>query len=78
MGGGHSREPSPGPAPYRGPLPSGRRGIEFITSIRPRPGSGSRYEARWYYPDTPGVSLRTNAQRQEFAAITAQVRNLQP
>jgi hypothetical protein len=68
MGGGHSREPPPGPAPYRGPLPSGRLGIEFIIWIRPRPGSGSRYEPRWYYPDTPRVSLRTHAQRQEFAA----------
>jgi len=67
---------------YRGALPkdaSGvrERGIEFTTPVPPRRGSGSRYEARWYYPD-PGVLLRRNTIGDEFASIPAFVSNYQP
>jgi len=42
---------------YRGALPAGQPGIEFTTAIAPDPGSSTPYEARWYYPKTPGVEL---------------------
>lgn len=57
--------------------PAGQRGIEFTTSVEPHRGSGSPYEARWYYPDTPGVLLRT-MNNEDFAAIPADVINMQP
>jgi hypothetical protein len=62
---------------YRKNIPVARRGIEFTTLIEPHPGSGSPYEARWYYPHTPGVLLRTR-NYEDFAAIPADVTNLQP
>ncbi|WP_052026796.1 hypothetical protein [Rhodovulum sp. PH10] len=63
---------------YRGPMPDGRRGIEFTTPVAPQPGSGSLYEARWYYPLTPGVLLKRNLENEEFAVIPAVVKNFQP
>ena len=36
---------------YRNQLPANRRGIEFITQVMPSKGSGSPFEARWYYGD---------------------------
>ena len=62
---------------YRNAMPSGQRGIEFSTAITPH-GGGSPYEARWYYPHTPGVTKRTNARGEDFAVIAANVINLQP
>jgi hypothetical protein len=44
---------------YRNSLPTGQRGIEFSTIVLPQKGSGTPYEARWYYPHTPGVQERT-------------------
>src|SRR5437588_1128825 len=68
---------------YRGPLPHVERGVQFTTSVKPQTGSGSPLEARWYYPDTPGVLLRAKQNEQtrdneEFSAIPAHVTNLQP
>lgn len=51
---------------YRGTLPSHERGIEFRTIVEPQKGSGTKYEARWYYPQTPGVLERGNG---AYAAI---------
>lgn len=51
------------------------RGIQFTTAIAPHPNQ-SPLEARWYYPDTPGVMLR-NKDGQDYAAITAVVANHQ-
>ena len=62
---------------YRNTLPAGERGIQFTTEIAPHVGSGTPYEARWYYPNTPGVLLRHKS-NEDFAAITADVTNLQP
>jgi len=62
---------------YRGKLPSGRRGIEFTTPVAPTGGTGTPYEARWYL-HTPGVTLKQNAQNEDFAVIPAIVTNLQP
>jgi hypothetical protein len=62
---------------YRKSIPAGRPGIEFTTPVEPDRGSGSPYEARWYYPYTPGVLLRTK-NNEDFAAIPADVTNLQP
>src|SRR5437016_6261746 len=62
---------------YRRSLPAGERGIEFLTEIRPERGSGTPYEARWYYPQTQGTVLRQNGGR-DFAAIPAKVKNFQP
>lgn len=53
---------------YRNQLPANRRGIEFITQVTPSKGSGSLFEARWYYGD-PGV-LQNSA---GFAVIPATV-----
>jgi hypothetical protein len=62
---------------YRKSIPAGRRGVQFTTPLEPHPGSGSPYEARWYYPHTPGVLLRTR-NNENFVAIPADVTNLQP
>jgi hypothetical protein len=62
---------------YRKSLPAGERGIEFTTEVRPERGSGTPYEARWYYPQTPGTMLRQKDGR-DFAAIPARVKNFQP
>jgi len=52
------------------------RGIQFTTDIAPHPNQ-SPFEARWYYPNTPGVMLRTKG-GQDYACITAKVTNYQP
>jgi hypothetical protein len=52
------------------------RGIQFTTEILPHPNQ-SPFEAHWYYPNTPGVMLRSKG-GQDYAAITASVINLQP
>jgi hypothetical protein len=63
---------------YRGILPAGERGIEFKTEVLPERGSGTPYEARWYYPQTPGTMLRTKGNI-DYAAIPAlEVVNRQP
>lgn len=43
---------------YRNGLPPNTRGIEFETTTPPTPGTGTPLEARWY-PNTPGVIVRT-------------------
>lgn len=53
-----------------------RRGIEFTTDIEPHP-NGSPFEVRWYLRLTPGVQRRCEA-GEEFACISAIVKNLQP
>jgi hypothetical protein len=63
---------------YRNALPAGQRGVEFTTTVLPQRGSGTPYEARWYYPDTPGVLRRQDANQEDYAAIPAQVINMQP
>jgi hypothetical protein len=63
---------------YRGSLPKGQRGIDFTTAVAPDAESSSPFEARWYYPKTPGVMKRTNDQGEAFAAIPAKVVNRQP
>jgi hypothetical protein len=64
---------------YRRKLAADERGIEFTTSVAPHRGSGSPNDAFWYYPNTPGVLLRRRAlDNEEFAAIPANVINLQP
>jgi hypothetical protein len=52
------------------------RGIQFTTTISPHPNQ-SPLEAHWYYPNTPGVMLRSKG-GQDYAAITATIVNLQP
>jgi hypothetical protein len=52
------------------------RGIQFTTEILPHPDQ-SPLEARWYYPNTPGVMLRTK-NAQDYACITAKIVNCQP
>lgn len=52
------------------------RGIEFTTAIAPHPFS-SPNEARWYLGHTPGVQLRRLG-GEDYACITAVVKNLQP
>ena len=52
------------------------RGIEFTTEIVPHPNS-SPLEARWYLRLTAGVQRRCEG-GEEFACITAVVKNLQP
>lgn len=51
------------------------RGIQFTTDIAPHPNQ-SPFEARWYYPLTPGVTKRTK-NGQDYACITAAVTNHQ-
>lgn len=63
---------------YRNAMPNGSRGIEFTTQIAPHPGAGSPFDARWYHPETPGVQLKHNTANEDFAVITATVKNLQP
>ena len=53
-----------------------RRGIEFTTDIEPHP-NGSPFEVRWYLRLTAGVQRRREG-GEEFACITAMVKNLQP
>lgn len=60
---------------YAGAL-SNYRGIEFQTSIAPHPNS-SPLEVRWYLRLTPGVQLRQHG-GEDFACVTATVRNFQP
>jgi hypothetical protein len=62
---------------YRGSLRDGQRGIDFTTSVLPERGSGTPYEARWYYPQTPGTMLRAK-NGTDYAAIPAKVINKQP
>ena len=62
---------------YRNQLPPTDRGIEFTTRVSPHPGSGSPYEARWYYPHTPGVVLKQDTNSVEYAVIAADVVNHQ-
>jgi hypothetical protein len=62
---------------YRNAIPVGQRGVEFTTPIVPHRGSGSPYEARWYYPDTPDVVQKTQ-NFVDYAVIRATVRNYQP
>jgi len=62
---------------YRGSLPGDRRGIDFATRVLPERGAGTPYEARWYYPQTPGTMLRTR-DTIDYAAIPAEVINRQP
>ena len=52
---------------YRGPLPAGARGIEFVTPVAPSRGRGTPHEARWYIGD-PGVA--ENAQGYAVIPIT--------
>lgn len=58
---------------YFGPLPNGQRGIEFTTPVPHDPRYSYPFEARWYYPHTPGVTLNN----QGFAVIPATVTNKQ-
>jgi hypothetical protein len=62
---------------YRNALPTSQRGIEFNTPIAPQVGSGTPYEARWYYPHTPGVQQKTK-NSQDYAVVIAAVINCQP
>ena len=62
---------------YRNAIPTGQRGVEFTTPIAPQKGSGSPHEAKWYYPNTPGVTQKTQNSI-DYAVISATVRNLQP
>jgi hypothetical protein len=51
------------------------RGIQFTTDILPHPNQ-SPFEARWYYPITPGV-LQRSKNGQEYACIIATITNNQ-
>src|SRR5947209_8881259 len=61
---------------YAGALATGRRGIEFTTSVRPEPDQGPLH-VNWYHPNTPGVVLK-HKDGEEFACIDANVTNKQP
>ena len=63
---------------YRNHIPAGSRGIEFTTPVAPQRGSGTPYEARWYYPHTPSVALKQDANNFDYAVIPAAVTNYQP
>ncbi len=52
---------------YRGPLPPGRRGIEFMTSVTPH--VNPHPSLVWWLETTPGVSQRHNG----FVSIPATV-----
>jgi hypothetical protein len=53
---------------YRNALPAGQRGVEFTTAVLPQKGSGTPYEARWYYPNTPGVLRRQDKFNQAYTS----------
>lgn len=63
---------------YRGPLPVGKRGIEFATAIAPTKGTGTPYEANWYpclphvNPCTPEVKVVAQSGI-DFAVIEVRV-----
>jgi hypothetical protein len=63
---------------YPNELPPSERGIQFVTATPHDPNFSSPFESRWYYPYAPGVFFRTNNTGDEFAAISANVTNLQP
>lgn len=56
---------------YRGNLTEGERGVDFTTAIQPHPGSGSPFEAKWYYPHTVGT-FSIDRDDVEYAAIEAE------
>lgn len=62
---------------YVGSLPGGQRGIEFHTEVPPDPGSSTPFEVRWYYPQTPGVALRSGNPH-DYAVVKATIINRQP
>jgi hypothetical protein len=62
---------------YRNAIPANDRGIEFTTPVAPHAGSGTPYEARWYYPHTAGVTHTTD-NGVDYAVISAVVTNHQP
>ncbi len=53
---------------FKGPLPPNTDGLKFETVVAPTPGSGGRGEARGYY-GTPGVTLKVDANGDDFAVI---------
>ena len=63
---------------YRGSLPAQERGVEFETEVLPERGSGTPYEARWYYPQTPGTMLRSRDNIDYAAILVVKVINRQP
>lgn len=62
---------------YPGELAILRRGIEFTTPVQPDLQSSTPIEFRWYYPQTPGVELRSE-DGTDYACIRADVENRQP
>lgn len=62
--GGHT----PSVKAYRGSLSAADRGIEFDTSVAPHKGSGSPFDAIWYFPETAGTEER-NKDGEQYAAI---------
>jgi RHS repeat-associated protein len=59
---------------YRGPLPQGAQGVEFVTNVDPHPGSGGSFpggQARWYGNLTAGVKIND----QGYAVIPVIITN---
>jgi hypothetical protein len=61
---------------YAGQRPNDRRGVEFDTAIEPHP-TGSPFQAYWSLGRTNAVQERIDQQGEQFACITADVRNHQ-
>jgi hypothetical protein len=59
-------------------LHGSERGITFSTLVGHDRRFSAPHEARWYYPLTPGVKQRTDAQGIPLAAVAASVTNQQP
>ncbi|MAU96830.1 MAG: hypothetical protein CMP81_13235 [Fulvimarina sp.] len=57
---------------YRGPLPSGEKGVEFYTDIAPLAGQNTPTWARWNLGHTPGVVHRTRG-GVDYAAIPVEI-----
>ena len=61
---------------YNGGLPPGERGINFETAVAPH-HLGTPFESKWYLNLTAGV-LHRMKDGIDFAAIPADIKNLQP
>ena len=59
-------------------LTKGERGVSFNAVVPHDPRFSAPHEARWYFPQTPGVMQRKDAQQDDVAAIPARVTNRQP
>lgn len=57
---------------FEGPLRTGDAGIEFITNVQPDSGGVPGGDVRWR-TTTPGITTRTDPEREEFAVLPVRV-----